>query len=388
MALRNKAAQKWCKKMIRNENLIYYSLKDAVYKIHGRTDETQPAVPLFWNAGSIEVNVTGTELWIDIEVDFDLYEPWVGCDINGALISRQMLHAGRYQLCLFRHMNESTTKNVRFFRETQAMSSDSGHHLLIHGFSADGVFLPVPDKKYRLEFIGDSITSGEGTYGARQEMDWVPMFMSASRNYASMISDALNADYRLLSQGGWGVLCSWDNNPHNTLPSCYEKICGLLSGETNEKLGAQKAYNFHSYIPDAVIINLGTNDAGAFNEPAWHDPVTGDSFKQHRNPDGTYCPADLIRFQKAVYDFLALVRKNNPNSFIVWAYGMAGYDLALPIAEAVSSYRKQTKDLKASFLQLPAATYETSGSRNHPGVRSHEQSAKILIDYLKVLLEA
>lgn len=374
--------------MVSNNNLIYYSIHDIKCKIHGRTDTAQTAIPLFWNGSAVEVNVTGSELWIDIEVDFDVHEPWAGCSINGEMISRQMLTAGRYRLCLFRGMSPGSVKNVRFFRELQAMSEDDANHLLIHGFSSDGSFYPVADRKYKLEFIGDSITSGEGTYGAKQEEDWIPMFMSASRNYAVMVSECIDADYRLISQGGWGVLCGWDNNLHHNLPSCYEKICGIVHGKANEALGAFKPYAFSSWRPDAVIVNLGTNDASAFNQPAWKNLETGEIFKQHVNPDGTYEEASLKRFQKAVTDFLALIRKNNPDSHIIWAYGMLDYVLTLPITDAINSYRKQTGDSKVSFLQLPATTDETVGARNHPGLLSHERSARLLIEYLKGLLEA
>ena len=66
------------------------------------------------------------------------------------------------------------------------------------------------------------------------------MYMGVSRNYALMVSDALGAEFRLFSQGGWGVLSGWDNDPRHNIPSRYEKICGLAGGEINEKLGASK----------------------------------------------------------------------------------------------------------------------------------------------------
>lgn len=374
--------------MLRNQNLNFHPLTEITYKIHGRTDEDRQPLPLFWCGSGIEVNVTGSELWIDIEADYEQYEPWAACILNGAFISRQMLPPGRQRLCLFRGMNESSVKNVRFLRELQAMSEDNDNCLLVHGFSTDGFFLPLSNPRFRLEFIGDSITSGEGTYGSRAEDDWIPMFMSASNNYAHMVSQTLDADYRLISQGGWGVLSSWDNNPYHNIPSCYEKICGLLQGEKNEALGAFKPYRFHTWEPDAIIINLGTNDAGAFEQPAWQDPVSGRQFKQRLNPDGSYHPSDIARFEQAVTDFLLMIRKNNPRSHIVWCYGMVSYALTLPITNAINTYRKQTGDLKVSFLQLPASTEETVGSRCHPGVLSHQMAAQLLTDYLKIILEA
>ena len=147
-----------------NSNLKTYSLKDMeYYKIYGRTDETQYPLPLFFNGSGIEVNVTGSELWIDIDVDYDMHEPWIFTRLNNSFMSRQMLMSGSYSLCLFRSMSPDTVKNMKFFRELQAMSEDDSCHILIRGFRTDGFFLPVSNKKYKLEFIGDSITSGEGT---------------------------------------------------------------------------------------------------------------------------------------------------------------------------------------------------------------------------------
>lgn len=374
--------------MTPNEALRIYSLKELKhYKIYGRTDKTQYPLPLFFNGSGVEVNVTGSELWIDIDVDYEIHEPWIWTALNGAFMSRQMLMPGSYSLCLFRGMTFDVVKNFKLFRELQAMSEDNACHVLIRGFRTDGSFLPVSDRRFKLEFIGDSITSGEGTYGALEDTDWLSMYMGSSRNYARMVSDALDAEYRLISQGGWGVLCGWDNDPRHNIPSRYEKICGLAEGEMNEKLGAGKPYDFASWKPDAIIVNLGTNDASSFNQPEWTDPVTGQTFKQHKEADGSYNENDLARFKQAVIDFLYMIRRNNPDSHIVWCYGMLGYDLTFAITDAMNTYQKETGDHNLAFLQLPNTTKETVGSHEHPGEKSHARAAKVLIEYLKPILE-
>lgn len=375
--------------MQKNTNLKTYSLKEVEhYKVHGRTEDDMYPLPLFFNGSGIEVNVTGSELWIDLEVDCDVHEPWIWTAINGAFMSRQMLLPGSYSICLFRSMSPEAVKNVKFMRELQAMSEDDSCHILVKGFRTDGFFLPVSDRRYKLEFIGDSITSGEGTYGANEDTDWIAMYMSSSRNYAVMVSDALDADYHLFSQGGWGVLSGWDNNPNSNIPSRYEKLCGLAGGEFNEKLGVSRPYHFEKWKADAIIVNLGTNDASAFNQPAFTDPVTGKTFKQRKNPDGSFNRDDLMHFEQAVIDFLTMIRKHNPDSHIVWVYGMLGYDLTLAITDAINTYRRQSGDENVAFLQLPNTTEETVGAHAHPGVKSHERAAKVLIEYLKPILEA
>ena len=87
-----------------------------------------------------------------------------------------MLQKGRYWVPLFRGMSSDGVKNVHFFKDLQAMSDDGNSYIHIHAFRYDGEFRPVVDKKLKIEFIGDSITSGEGLIGAREESDWIPMF--------------------------------------------------------------------------------------------------------------------------------------------------------------------------------------------------------------------
>lgn len=369
-------------------NLKHYALPEIpYYKVHGRTFPGANPLPLFYTGSAIEFLVSGSEFRIELSADYTAYEPWITIEINGEMISRQMLQKGDQQVCAFRGMNPDITKSVRLTRELQGMRDDGNCSILITGADSDGTFSPVPQKKYLLEFIGDSITSGEGTYGAKVENDWLPVYMSYSKNYAKMISDALEADCHIISQGGWGVLSGWDNNPNCTLPSVYEKLCGLCSGPVNEKTGAFTSYDFSLRKADAIIVNLGTNDAGAFDQPAWTDPVSGISFKQGRNPDGTMKEEHLLRFQQAVKDFLYMLRQNNPESHIVWCYGMLGYSLSLPINEAIAAYIRDTNDHNIMYLQLPDTPEDSLGSRCHPGIRSHERSAKILTEYLKTVLK-
>lgn len=366
-----------------NENLKVQALSDIEYlKVHGRTTGCLSPLTLFWTGSAIEFNVRGSELWIEVEVDYDNYEPWISIVMNSVSVSRQMLTAGRYWICVFRGMNNSVLKNVRIVKDLQAMSEDPACALQIHAVKVDGEFLPVEEKPYKIEFIGDSITSGEGTIGAKAEEDWIPMWFSAIHNYTAMTAEALNADYRIISQSGWGVLTSWDNNPHANIPEYYEQVCGLLTGAKNEALGALKEHDFDSWQPDVVVVNLGTNDGGAFHSPEWKDGVTGEHHKQRLNEDGTYNEQDLEAFEEAAVNFLIKLRKNNKNAHIVWVYGMLGIPMMPAIYRAVDAYTKKTGDKKVSVVQLPNTTDETVGSRYHPGVLAHEQAAKELAAYI------
>ena len=145
-------------------------------RILGRTTG-KDIVNLFWTGSGIEMIYTGSELWVEVNADYDVMEPWLAVELNGALISRFPLNKGKNEVCLFRGMTVGKPKHVRILKEVQAMNEDPAHMVQILGLQyGDGEFLPLPEPKYRLEFVGDSITSGEGTIGAVEEEDWISAF--------------------------------------------------------------------------------------------------------------------------------------------------------------------------------------------------------------------
>ncbi|MCR5556891.1 MAG: SGNH/GDSL hydrolase family protein [Butyrivibrio sp.] len=370
-------------------NLIYSDISEIKnIRIFGRLGRQRQPLPLLFNGSGIEVVLTGSELWIDIETDSDFHEPWVAYEINGAFMGRQMLLPGEHRICLFRNMEPTTPKRVRFYRELQAMGDDVRCKILVKGLeiSDNGCFCEVPKYERRIEFIGDSITSGEGSYGAVQDVDWLAMYMSASVNYATMTAKELEADYHLISQGGWGVYCGWDNDPRHNIPSIYEKVCGFSAGPSNEALGCQDPYDFDSWQPDVIVVNLGTNDISAFSQPPFLNPADGKTYKQRRNEDGSLNREDELKIEDAIVNFLTMLRKHSPKAHIAWCYGMLFCDLNMTITEAMSKYREKTGDNNISFFQLPDTTPETYGAHMHPGRKSHENGAKALCQYLRAVM--
>lgn len=376
----------------------YIPCREENIFILGRTVAADP-LPLFWTGSGIEFTVDGSELYIDFTTDYDIYEQWVRVEINGSAMLRTALPKGRSSLCVYRGMNKDNRRTVCVYKEVQPMRGDQGNCLLIDGIRTDGKLLYQEPKKRRLEFIGDSITSGEGLAGAAGMTEWCPAIFSTQEHYAVLTAKKLNADIRILSQSGWGTYCSWDNAPERAMPLYYEQICGVISGRTDSReegmtsaegpmrLGAGRRNDFSSWQPDAVIVNLGTNDGGAYDGPAWTEPGTGIIHKQRRNGDGSYERESVQRFTGAVYDFLAKLRKNNPQAYILWVYGMLGNSMQPYLEETIDRYSKDTGDSRVSFLPLPDTKPEWAGTNNHPGALSHQAAAKVLCEELSRLLE-
>ncbi|WP_455500369.1 GDSL-type esterase/lipase family protein [Gemmiger sp.] len=338
---------------------------------------------LYWSASGIELLFDGSELWVDFHCEYDVIEPWVSVELDGACYARFAPSPGDSRVCLFRGMAPGTPKHLRLLKDVQAMPNDPRHLLQITALEYDGgTFLPLPEPKLRLEFVGDSITSGEGAIGAQCETDWVGAFFSAENNYARMTADALGAEYRVVSQSGWGTLCDWQNNPNCVLPRVYTPLCAAQPNAPD----ALRDYDFAAWPADAVIINLGTNDEGAFRNPPWHDPATGAAFKLHLLPDGSFAPADAARLAQAVCDFLTLLRGKNPQAALVWCFGMLGGKLLPVLQNGVDLYKKQSGDTRVYLLPLPAATAETLGAREHPGTAAHRAAAEVLTAFLQEVL--
>ena len=349
----------------------------------GRHPQGGPA-PLFYTAAGFVCRFTGSELHLHLNAGFTMYEPWLSVELNGARIARFPVAAGESEICLFRGMTPGMPKTVRVLKDVQAMHDDPAHFVQITGLSApDGEFLPLPEPACRLEFVGDSITSGEGALGAQCEEDWVSPFFSAVDHYARMTADALGADWRIVSQSGWGLLSSWDNDPHRRVLDFYDTVCGLAVGAHNEALGAQQTYDFAAWPADAVMINLGTNDEHALDNPPWTDPGTGIAYAQRPTPE------HLAALEQAAVDALKKLRRRNPGALLVWAFGMLGEGrMGAVLRAAVARYTAETGDARAVYLALPAATPQTLGARRHPGAACHRQAADVLAAFLRQQLAA
>ena len=146
-------------------------------------------------------------------------------------------------------------------------------------------------------------------------------------------------------------------------------------------------YDFSKWSADVIVVNLGTNDGGAFNSPEYIDPLTGRRTKQRLNDDGSMKEEDLARFREKCKQFLGVLRFHNPQSKILWAYGMLGIPMEPAILQAIEEFKEEQGDNQVYYVRLPENTDETMGSRCHPGPKNHLQAASVLTQEIKKLLD-
>ena len=352
------------------------------YRVQGRTTADRDPLTLLWSGSSLDLCVQCSELWVEVEGPYEVLENWMAFEVNGAVLARQMVSPKRTWVCVFRARNAAKPTNVRIIKEVQAMSADPKHCLKIYGLRLDGELLPAAPKKHRIEFIGDSVTSAEGAIGDTKEEDWIAMFFSHVHSYPYMVSKELDAEYRIVSQSGWGTYVSWDNQKKCTIPRYYEQICGLVPGENFAPAGFHEKYDFSQWQPEVICVNLGTNDDGAFQNPAYTDPVTGEMTKMRMDGD-VYNEEDRRNIRQAMHDFLVMLRKDNPKAQILWCFGILGDRMGATIKEAIAEYTKESGDTHVEYLAIPDTTPETVGARWHPGYAAHKAAADVIVNRIQ-----
>ena len=181
-------------------------------------------------------------------------------------------------------------------------------------------------------------------------------------------------------------MTGWENDPRHVMPPYYTQVCGVAQGARNAALGAQHENDFAAWPPDAVIINLGTNDTGAFDNPPWLDPATGEPHQLRRLSGGGFHPEDAQTVASGVQHFLTLLRAKNPQAKLVWCIGMLGSELLPVLRQGMEQYKAMTGDCFVYLLELPNTTSETMGARQHPGAENHRQAASVLTGFLKTIL--
>ena len=121
------------------------------------------AVRLFWAASALEVNIRAHEIWAEISCNYDVQEIWLAVEVNGSQITRFIAPKKPTWICLARNLNTEKENLISIIKDTQPMAGDVLHELKITGLKLDdnGTFCAIKPRKYKIEFIVDSLTSVE-----------------------------------------------------------------------------------------------------------------------------------------------------------------------------------------------------------------------------------
>jgi lysophospholipase L1-like esterase len=267
-----------------------------------------------------------------------------------------------------------TTDTAKVYEVAHGLSDSISHSIMIQkrteplvgkgmfmGFILDkGKSLLPPDIRplRRIEFIGNSITSGYGVEGDSSNCLFSPETENACMSYASMTARALNAEYHIISYSGRGVVRNYGDSNKTSIdpmPALYDRTCYYDS---------TKKWNFKAWIPQAVVVNLGTNDFSTLPHP------------------------DKSAFQGAYIQFLERIRCLYPGVTIFCICGpMIGEPCTIYIKEIVEQQKKikgRYNDVYFLEIKRSMLTVTDWGCDLHPNIYGMSKISDIIAPVIEL----
>lgn len=244
---------------------------------------------------------------------------------------------------------------VELYRRTEANQGVS----TFMGFDfGGGTLLAPPLPTRRLEFIGDSITCGYGNEGPDMNCGFTPDTENHYITYAALTARALGAEVSTVAWSGKGVVCNYGDaadSCQNPLPTYYDRT---LPDEAGSK------WDFSRFVPDAVVVNLGTNDLSTTEDPS------------------------QMEFESAYAALLERVRAAYPNAHILCTNGplLSGTELNT-VTDYIDDVIATLGDAKISRFDIaPQDGSDGYGCDWHPSAARHEKMAMTVTAAIKAKL--
>ncbi len=220
--------------------------------------------------------------------------------------------------------------------------------------------------KRKIEFIGNSITCAYGVMAAIPEPPAgnpsVP-FRAENENaymsYAAMTARYLDADYSMVAYSGRGVYRNYDASLAHTMPKVYSYVMPH---------DYRKKWDFNLFIPDLVVINLGTNDYAKDPRRKLSDKKVSRAFTK------------LINRVHDKYPGVPVILCLSPMVKDGYPYKTKHRKRLRSVLEGVSkTFNKVEKLVFVHEFEVMSAPY---GENWHPSMHTHEKMSKSLINFI------
>ncbi len=235
----------------------------------------------------------------------------------------------------------------------------------------EAVIGPVAPKKHSIEFIGDSITCG---YGVDETLAEDHVFSTKTEDvtkaYAYKVAQLLDADYSMFACSGYGIISGYTGDPEvrtedELIPPYYETQCFSRDDFGEAGKPDKLPWDFSEYQPEAVVINLGTNDFSFCQDTEWKRE----------------------EYRQKYTEFLKVVRKNNPKAYLFCVLGLMGDGLYDKLCRAVADYKEQTGDIRIATVHIPEQNPEDGYAVDwHPVPKSHTMAAEVVAKAIRETL--
>ena len=212
-------------------------------------------------------------------------------------------------------------------------------------------FLDMQSHKKKIGFFGDSLTCGYGLLGTQLE-DFTMETEDFTKAYPYLTASSLGMDYVVVARSG--VSISRQIYVDQLFNEIFDTVDMFDKCDTDKDL-------------DYAVINLGTNDNGAFN-------MIEDEEEKKKA---------LYKFKEDYISLILRILKDNPNVKFLICYKFA--EVREPVNEAIRDiYRLISENIPNKCL-LVEFKPNNQGANYHPSASAHESASKILINAIKSL---
>ena len=226
----------------------------------------------------------------------------------------------------------------------------------------------APSRK--MEFIGDSFTCGYGndiSYTSGTTTGFHSVYENNYIAWGALLSRQLNAQYMCTAYSGRGMYRNVDGSTSGAVPSFYNRIFPDA---------ASPLWNAANYVPDIILIHLGTND---FAREQATPPYMVDS----------------AQYVNAYIALVTTLRSNYSSAYIVcvrpnsltdsYPVGLKNLTRITNYHQAVVNHFTTGGDNKVTYFALTPQT-APYGEDWHPSATTHVSMAAQIKDFIQLTM--
>ncbi|MCL2778594.1 MAG: GDSL-type esterase/lipase family protein [Polyangiaceae bacterium] len=311
----------------------------------GRVDRSNPnAVRFAWSGTEVVGRFQGTSISARIRDDgTNFFEVLI--DGEPKFVLQTQPNREIYSLA---ESLPDAVHEIALYKRTEARVGEA----VFLGFEGSATMMPsLPPSTRRIEFLGDSITTGYGNEGPGVDCTFNPAQQNEYITYGAITARMLGAEH---------VTVAWSGKTIGEMTEYWERTLPAR---------AESRWDHQSWVPQLVVLNVGTNDF-AIRDPG--EP----------------------RFVRMYIALFSRVREAYPNALVVCALGPMLSD-AYPAGRRNRTLAKRYMQATMEKLKAAGQTHfeyldfleqresDGLGCGYHPGRTTHALMAERLAAFVK-----